>query len=195
MYSFSQFNEQSIIEEFFRGKPPGYFIDIGAASGVCLSNTFALALQGWSGLLIEPNPFHFSTLLANYNQMHGRVKLVNAAVFPKGGLTQFYYNNNWPSGIIPLTDRQYAGTYFVNAVAPQQLREVQERCDFLSIDTDGSDTVIFPEMVKVYPDVKLVCVEHINDPKIKAYLGSLFDSLGFKIVAQTPENYIVARDA
>lgn len=193
MYSFSQFNEQAIIEQFFGDEPHGYFIDIGAASGVCISNTFALALKGWSGLLIEPNPYHFITLLSNYNQMHGRVQLVNAAVFPIGGLKKFHYNATWPSGILELGGSQYAGNYWLNCVTPQELVKIQDQCDFLSIDTDGADLIIFPEMIKAYPRVRLVCVEHIKDLKIKQDWGILFDKHGFKIVDETPENFLISR--
>jgi len=193
MYCFSQFNEGPLIDEFFKSSDNGYFIDIGAAGGVCLSNTFALSLKGWTGLLLEPNPFYFTTLLDNYNQMHGRVKLVNAAVHPKGGLTEFAYNPKWPSGIVRLEQRQYMGSYWLNVVTPQQLKELQDKCDFLSIDTDGTDTVIFPEMIKVYPSVRLVCVEHINDHVIKDEWHRLFKEYGFTLEAETPENFLAYR--
>lgn len=64
MQDFSQNREQRIILDFF-GAHRGTFLDIGANDGVTLSNTRALALLGWSGILVEPAPMAYRKLLEN----------------------------------------------------------------------------------------------------------------------------------
>lgn len=64
--SHSQGGEEAIILEYFQGKPPGKFLDIGAYDGITFSNTYALALDGWGGLCIEPAPTAFEKLKTLY---------------------------------------------------------------------------------------------------------------------------------
>lgn len=64
--SHSQGGEEAIILEYFKDRPHGTFLDIGAYDGRTLSNTYALALRGWSGLCIEPAPTAFAQLKQTY---------------------------------------------------------------------------------------------------------------------------------
>ena len=59
---FSQYGEQPIILDFFarHTDAPHYCVDAGAYDGVIGSNSRALFLQGWSGIVIEPDPRTFS---------------------------------------------------------------------------------------------------------------------------------------
>jgi FkbM family methyltransferase len=50
---------------YFKGKPDGFFIDIGAYDGVEISNTYALEQIGWAGICIEPIPEVFERLRNN----------------------------------------------------------------------------------------------------------------------------------
>lgn len=55
----------------------GFFVELGALNGLEKSNSFAFeAALGWTGLLIEPGPRNFASLLRN----RPRSVLVNAAV-------------------------------------------------------------------------------------------------------------------
>jgi len=54
---FSQNDEEKHIVRFFRDKiDKGSFLDIGAYNGKAFSNTHRLALNGWSGVCLEPSP-------------------------------------------------------------------------------------------------------------------------------------------
>jgi len=58
---YSQNNEQQIIMKYF-GDRKGRLLDIGANDGVTLSNSRALMLSGWEGVLVEPSPQAFARL-------------------------------------------------------------------------------------------------------------------------------------
>ena len=63
--NYSQNNEQEIILNLFKGRT-GTFLDIGANDGITLSNTYALSLQGWKGLLVEASPKAYERLVKTY---------------------------------------------------------------------------------------------------------------------------------
>ncbi|GAG95658.1 unnamed protein product, partial [marine sediment metagenome] len=51
-----QYNEDEVVLDYFKGKPHGFVVDVGAGDGVRNSNTFCLVWKRWSGILIEPEP-------------------------------------------------------------------------------------------------------------------------------------------
>lgn len=71
----SQYGQSTLIGKLFFPHEKGFFVDVGARDGICISNTFQLELSGWSGICIEPHPDLFSKL-----QQSRKVNCVNAAV-------------------------------------------------------------------------------------------------------------------
>src|SRR5215831_14999276 len=66
---FSQYGEQRIILDFFSRCSTGfnsYCVDAGAYDGIVGSNSRALFLNGWRGVVIEPNPRTFARLQTLY---------------------------------------------------------------------------------------------------------------------------------
>ena len=58
-----------VIEEIFKGKRFGYFLDIGAADGFSTSNTFILETRyDWNGLCVEPNPILYNQMVTQHNR-------------------------------------------------------------------------------------------------------------------------------
>src|SRR5688572_19238087 len=45
-----------VIETMFPGESRGFFLDVGSADGVQLSNTKALEERGWTGICVDPFP-------------------------------------------------------------------------------------------------------------------------------------------
>jgi FkbM family methyltransferase len=58
--------DRFLLENFFRGKRRGVFVDIGAYDGTKFSNSlFFERYMGWTGLCIEPQPAAFEKLAAS----------------------------------------------------------------------------------------------------------------------------------
>ncbi|KAK3879636.1 hypothetical protein Pcinc_015807 [Petrolisthes cinctipes] len=54
---------QDILRDLWKDKPPGVFVEVGAADGEFMSQTLMLERNlGWSGLLVEPDPRAFTIL-------------------------------------------------------------------------------------------------------------------------------------
>ena len=68
MKSYSQFNEDIFLKEFFEKKniKNGFFFEFGAWDGIYLSNCRLLFESGWSGCLVELDKKRYKKLKANY---------------------------------------------------------------------------------------------------------------------------------
>lgn len=59
-------NDRWIVEEVFKGRKNGYFIEAGACNGIGGSSTYVLEKEfGWRGILVEPVDEYFSQLQNN----------------------------------------------------------------------------------------------------------------------------------
>ncbi|QRG69341.1 FkbM family methyltransferase [Brevibacillus choshinensis] len=70
---FSQNGEDGMIEEVFARiqTTNKIFVEFGVSDGVECMTRYLLAHHGWSGLMIEADPFQFRQLAANYAQATG----------------------------------------------------------------------------------------------------------------------------
>ncbi len=81
MKDWSQNGEQQIILNHLKDfKGVGRFLDIGAYNGTDLSNTRALLEMGWSGVLVEPNPYNLVPLMDSCREFGERAIIIAAAV-------------------------------------------------------------------------------------------------------------------
>lgn len=61
---FGEFGQGQVVDQLFKLKDKGFFIEVGAFDGEEWSNTLGLELfRFWSGILIEPNPDSYGQLL------------------------------------------------------------------------------------------------------------------------------------
>lgn len=200
---FSQFEEEKYILDFF-GERKGGFLDIGAWDGIEASNTRALALRGWRGLLVEPCPSAFNELLHNTRDIPGMVCL-NAAVSDGRQLRKFHLQSEWGGTlndeILKKNLRGHVGDYYVLTVSPYDLWSIGQlenmRFEFVSLDAEWMDYEILTRLVGLLSFTELLCVE-IADACLDA--GNLIPALctkyGFsRTVGKTTANVLVAREA
>jgi len=192
MHNLSQFNEDQIILNYF-GDHVGFFVDVGASSGVALSNTFYLGLKHWKGLLVEASPTHFATLMANYVN-RGGIELVNAAIWTERKMMRFFFNQWFYSSLIEKKEAGlYQACYWVQTCTADDLKAIQPECDVLSLDIENADIIVFPSLMAAYPKCRLVVVEHAKDPGLKARWMEQFAKFKLQVIAETPENYIAVK--
>jgi len=136
MTAYSQNDEQHHILAAV-GKDIGRFLDIGAWSAEDKSNTRALYLLGWGGVMVEPSPEPFAGLLREYGnepsislicaavgfersmvKMHATADAVTTSseeIFEKWKETGGFYGSFYsPVITIPEILNQFGGFEFVN---------------------------------------------------------------------------------
>ena len=154
-------------------KRGGYFVEVGAASGVSISNTYLLETQmGWKGVLAEPNPVFFESLKQNR-----KCTISNRCVYSASGETLEFLaaRNGEFSRIAAIApgdgheDRKRTtaeritvqtislGDLLATSGAPADI-------DFLSIDTEGSEYAILNALDFDRWRIKAIAVEHNRTP-------------------------------
>ncbi len=130
-----------VIRDVFGYMQRGYFIDIGAADGVELSNSFALEkYHGWTGLCIEPGPAAFGKLRANR-----KCRCLNICIDAQRQEVEFTAEKGFFGGIIA-ADTNNAGTEnksnritthtFMDVIRDHR---VPETIHYLSLDVEGAE--------------------------------------------------------
>jgi len=74
-----QIQDLEMIYDVFANSCPKTFVDVGAFDGFNFSNTYALAVNNWSGLMIEPDPESAEKCRVNLSE-YPNVKVVETAV-------------------------------------------------------------------------------------------------------------------
>jgi FkbM family methyltransferase len=190
---YSQNNEEQIILDYFGGTL-GRFYDIGAWSGPRFSNTWALLEKGWTGIMVEPSPTAFTSLMKNVEPFGDRVRLVNAAITPKPCLMDFYDAGGDAVGSLSpehAAKWKLSGRKFVvHGLGIASLFSNFGHAEFINLDTEGINAILFQHLPFDWPDLKLICVEHDG---YEAQMEELAKPAGFKRLHRTGENLILGR--
>ena len=80
-----------VLEALADHLPGAFFVEVGAGDGVTVDHLrpFA-ATAGWRGIMVEPVPYVFERLRANYADVEG-VSLENVAITDRDGTVTFHY--------------------------------------------------------------------------------------------------------
>lgn len=157
MKDYSQWGEQAAILQFFEGRPPAAFLDIGAADGITESNTYALHELGWRGVYVEPDPDQFAKLRSISRPAD---TMVNVPIGPETEATWFHVCNSRRSSTIANLAFQHGHTHSF-LTASLCLFDIAKICRdvvFASIDAEGLDNAFLKDFVYL-PKLELICVE------------------------------------
>ena len=193
---YSQSGEQRFILEYF-GNYVGRWLEIGAADGISMSNTYALAKKGWGGVCVEPDP----VALEGLSQTHGdnpNIQIVPVAIALRGGVVTFHSSRGGGVSTLSETHRKKwasVATYEdieVLAITPQALLQKHPGpYGFFSLDVEGTNADLFEQFPLSDMGTELVCVEH--DGEQRRILDHC-SSHGLKRVAhENAENLIVGK--
>jgi len=197
---YSQNNEQDIILQYF-GSRKGFFLDIGANDGQTLSNTYALQLQGWSGVLVEPSEEAFNRIKVRYG-----LKKFNVAIGTEDGHCTFHeMGNHLNAGDVSLLStikktelKRWPGVEFKERMTEVWTYKTLLKhspfkfFDFISIDAEGVDYEILEQIDLKYTD--MVCIEHNSNPDLFQLIKEYCNKAGLtKKLLNNLENVIWAR--
>jgi len=188
----SQRDEQEHILPFF-GDFVGRFLDIGAADGKTMSNTYHLALKGWGGVCVEPNPFMSRGLLETYMDRDD-ILCICAALHAVSGVVPFHVCNDFTSTTEAAHVERWEEIIEFKSILAGTVRveDIPGPFDMINIDTEGTNL----EMLRLMPEtwmkhVRLLCIEYDN--QLEAIIPHCA-SVGLKEIHRTEENLILARN-
>lgn len=198
----SQNLEEQYILNYF-GDKAGTFLDIGANDGTTFSNTRALALKGWRGVMVEPSPRAFQKLQALYKGHKGlytyevAIGLFNgkATLNQSGslvsqvdvGLVSTFHSEEMDRfkrtvDYEPVEVKVYTWKTFLNRLRIKEF-------DFVSIDCEGEDLNILKQMD--FSKTSCVCVEWNGHEHLKKQYSEILKE--FRIIYTSGENLLFAR--
>ena len=97
----------------------GFYIDCGAANGINQSNTAALGFYyGWTGLLVEANPFQYQNILKHRRNC----KVANCA------LVSHEYKEEYIEGFFGANPLCLQGAALPHDASPAKVREAKDDC-------------------------------------------------------------------
>ncbi len=197
---YSQNNEQDIILQYF-GSRKGFFLDIGANDGQTLSNTYALQLQEWKGVLIEPSEEAFNRIKVRYG-----VQKFNVAIGTEDGHCTFHeMGNHLNAGDVSLLStikktelKRWPGVEFKERMTEVWTYKTLLKhsplkfFDFISIDAEGVDYEILEQIDLKYTD--MVCIEHNSNADLFQLIKEYCNKAGLtKKLLNNLENVIWAK--
>lgn len=169
-------------------KRGGYFVEIGAADGVYLSNTHLLETQlGWRGLLAEPNPRFFESLQANrrcaistlcvHSKAGRTVDFVAAKQGEFSRMTEIKPDDGQDEARLRGASTIQVQTTTLNDLLTEHA--APPVIDYLSIDTEGAELEILGAFDFNRWDVRAMTVEHNWSPA-REPLYELLTANGFR---------------
>ena len=171
-----------VINNIFKGKKNGYFVEIGAYDGIEYSNTFLLEKDyGWKGILIECNPRWFGSIYQYRNAI-----FMPYAVYNKDDeILNFYDTGHGLSGLVETNAHYHIINSPVLNVMTKKLTTILDTAcapsfiDFLSIDTEGSEFEILNSHDFDKYTFGYICVEHNNIESNRMRIRELLESKGY----------------
>ena len=186
-YSKSQICQDWFVLDSLGLKEKGYFVEIGAASGVDLSNTYLLEKKfNWSGILCEPLPAWQDSLKRNRNCI-----IENRCVFIQSNkIIEFFETEEKEFSTIGdflYEDKHNIRRKKFNKIKKETIslndlldfHNAPKEIDYLSIDTEGSEYEILKNFNFKNYSFNVITVEH-NNTNRKKLLDDLLLSNGYK---------------
>jgi FkbM family methyltransferase len=156
MKYYSQIKQDQWVLSKLGQKKNGIFIDVGAHSGIELSNTYVLEKEfGWTGVCVECNPETLPELKRNRT-----AKICEQAAFSHSGLVLNFRCDQDPtmSGISNLNTGTQVKTITLNDIIEQY--NLPYDIDYISMDTEGTELAILKDFNFSKYNVKCWTIEH-----------------------------------
>ena len=168
--SYSQFNEDVFLKEYFKNKKKGFFIDIGCHHPFKANNTFLLYKSGWSGINIDLSKISIDL----FNIARSRDINICAAVSNKEEIIEYYLPNNNPLSTEITINKNFSEilkdvhgneyeTLKTKSITWQSIEKKYSSLlgsvDILKIDIEGSDLKVLKTIDLNKLDPKLLMIE------------------------------------
>lgn len=164
--TYSQFGEDMILENYFRGRKDGFYVDIGANRPIQGSNTFKLYLNGWKGINVDGN----KRLIDQFKKTRKRDVSLCEIVSNSKEEVKFFVSDDDRVSTVSSEFKEWIKEHrsyeYEVVMQPKSLEEIldehlppSQKIDLLSIDVEGHDyeVLISNNFDKYKPEV--ICIE------------------------------------
>lgn len=163
---YSQHGEDAwLIENIFKEKSHGFFVELGATEGENFSNTYYLAkYNGWKGILIEPRKDSFAAL----KKLRSESICLNCCISDKIGEQVRFLHNKAASGIIRTNRNHIDHNSQIEIFKTTTLTQIfdthhsPKTIDFLSLDVEGHEVDVLKGIDFQRYIILIMLVEHGN---------------------------------
>lgn len=145
--SYSQYNEDLMVDAILGLKESGFYVDIGANDPVIANNTERFYKKGWKGINIEPNPLLFKKVCACRPDDIN----LNIGIGEKNGESDFY--SLLPDTLSTFEKKTILKNQLLNRAKLVEVKKILVRpikdvfseylegnyIDFMSVDVEGND--------------------------------------------------------
>ena len=170
--SYSMDGEDLFINNYFKDKKNGFYVDVGCYHPIHRNNTFLLHKKGWSGVNIDIQKFSIDL----FKHLRPKDFNYNLAISSKNEVIDMYFQKKLSQ--LSTTEEEQAKKVFqgnikkspINAVTLNSIFEDINlnnlKIDLLDIDVEGADIKVLEgfSIEKYRPE--LICIE-IHQEKIK----------------------------
>ena len=171
--SYSQYNEDIIIDKLLDQKKDGFYIDVGAFDPIVLNNTKLFSDRGWKGINIDPNPKTISkfelqrpkdiNLNIGLSSERSELRAVLFEGFKSYTMTEELIKQRLNLGEKIKKDisiKVETLNYIFKKYVPENTT-----VDFISIDTEGMDLEVLKGNNWNKNRPKIICIETLNDQR------------------------------
>lgn len=174
--SYSQEEEDLVIDNLLNYKKRGFYVDVGAYDPTTFSNTKRFYLKGWRGINIEPDIDNFKKFLKE------RKRDVNLNIGVGNKSDNLFYYNFFPDTVSTFSindmKRNLRKKYKLIKKTKISVRKLsfvlrkycRQKIDFISIDTEGFDLEVLKSNNWKKFKPKIICIE---SQKVKRFLSKI----------------------
>ena len=173
---YSQWGEDQFINQFFKDKTDGIYLDIGCFHPVMYSNTCLLYRKGWRGINIDINP----TSIDLFNILRPKDTNLCTTINEIKETFEIYYDD--PFSPVNTLDKQFyenlknksnknTKKLFVESKSMKEIlniSKIDKSIDFINLDVEGMDYKILKNINLNQLKPKLVSVETHNVDGLKS---------------------------
>ena len=188
--------EDLVVNNFFKNKTNGTYVDVGCYHPIDGNNTHLLFKNGWNGINIDLNKISIDLFnIARKNDENFRVAVSN-----KSKKIKFYYRKK--INMLNTINKKFANNsfkkgYSIDYIQARTLSSIlkesklkNKKIDFLNIDIEGNEINALKTLdFKIYRP-KLICVEIHNFTSNRLKKGNFKDHSIYKFLKQKGYKHI-----
>ena len=163
--TYSMFGEDKFINNYFKNKSKGFYIDVGCYHPLDGNNSYLLYKKGWNGINFDIN--HYSIKLFNFLRRRD-VNIHSGISVNKKKLTMYYRKE---INMLNTLDKKMAKIHFRNGYKKKIIQvntlnffiskyfKQLDKIDFLNIDVEGAEMKVLKNLNFEIYDPSIICIE------------------------------------